>query len=452
MNTLAACLRLARTESVGPRTWRRLLSQYHSAEAALEALPRLPQRGRVPLVIPTQDSILREIEATLRMGGRILTLLDADYPLLLKEIPDAPPVLSVLGDVAALSKPGIGLIGARNASSSGLRLAESLATELVEAGLSVVSGLARGIDSAAHKGALHRHGLTVAAIAGGLDKPYPPQNTRLQAEIAEKGAVVTEAPLGTTPLNRHFPRRNRLIAGLALGCVVVEAAPKSGTLITAGLVGDYGRELFAVPGSPLDPRCRGSNDLLRNGAILTESVADILPHLPPVFAPQSDNSGATPFLTLPSLFPPPTARVPEKDSQQAQSAFSLPARNKPDPKAETAPENAALTPPVRPDSFGENGSFPPLHSENVPPLAPISGTPSVITEGPPAPLETRETVREKVLDLLSFTPIAVDDLVRRCQFSASAVLTALTELELSGCVDSLPGGRVVRAASHGKNG
>ncbi|KXV14190.1 DNA polymerase III [Acetobacter malorum] len=448
MNTLVACLRLARTESVGPRTWRRLLSQYHTAEAALEALPRLPQRGRVPLVIPSRDSILREIEATLHMGGRILTLLDADYPFLLKEIPDAPPVLSVLGDVAALSKPGIGLIGARNASSSGLRLAESLATELVEAGVSVVSGLARGIDTAAHKGALHRQGLTVAAIAGGLDKPYPLQNAHLQAEIAEKGAVVTEAPLGTAPLNRHFPRRNRLIAGLTLGCVVVEAAPKSGSLITARLVGEYGRELFAVPGSPLDPRCRGSNDLLRNGAVLTESVADILPHLPPVVFPEPSRT-----VSSPSLFPPaPRLKTVPEHPQTPQHSFSLSISDAPETEEKA---NAARAPqPASSKTTGnsQSGALPPLLPVSSPSASSVSSVASVTTKPPPPLAETCETVREKVLDLLSFTPIAVDDLVRRCQFSASAVLTVLTELELSGCLDSLPGGRVVRAASHGKNG
>ncbi|MBS1016830.1 DNA-processing protein DprA [Acetobacter persici] len=447
MNTLVACLRLARTESVGPRTWRRLLSQYHSAEAALDALPRLPHRGREPLVIPSQDSILREIEAPLRMGGHILTLLDADYPFLLKEIPDAPPVLSVLGDVATLSHPGIGLIGARNASSSGLRLAESLATELVEAGLSVVSGLARGIDTAAHKGALHRKGLTVAAIAGGLDKPYPLQNAHLQAEIAEKGAVITEAPLGTAPLNRHFPRRNRLIAGLTLGCVVVEAAPKSGTLITARLVGDYGRELFAVPGSPLDPRCRGSNDLLRNGAVLTESVADILPHLPPVLPEQPVSTRVAPHSA-----PKPVLQRRPEDSQARHPSFSFTPSDFPETEGRTDKTVATSAPPSKSRKSPQNGAFLPLQATLPPPARAASTPASVITEPPPPLAETCKAAREKVLDLLSFTPIAVDDLVRRCQFSASAVLTVLTELELSGSLDSLPGGRVVRAASHGENG
>ena len=405
MTSLAACLRLARTDSVGPRTWRRLVERYQTPEAALDALPHLPARsGRTQLIPPSPAHIEAEIDATLKIGGQFLTLLDATYPPLLRACPDAPPVISVLGDASCLSKPGVGLVGARNASAHGVRLAESLATELAEAGLVVISGLARGIDRAAHMGALHRHGLTIAAIAGGLDCPYPRENAVLHAEIAEKGVLVTEAPLGTTPTARHFPRRNRLIAGLGLGCVVVEAAPHSGTLITARLVVDYGRELFAVPGSPLDSRCRGSNNLLRQGAILTESVADILPNLPAIPACPEKN---------PPLFPTQPGLVQEgsikkvstaqnQNKSAVQSAFSLPL---------PAPAERSGGAPVSP-----------------------------------------ENVREKVLDLLSFTPIPVDDLVRHCQFSASTVLTVLTELELSGCVDSLPGGRIVLAAPHGKDG
>ncbi|MDN7352557.1 DNA-processing protein DprA, partial [Acetobacter senegalensis] len=217
MTSLAACLRLARTDSVGPRTWRRLVERYQTPEAALDALPHLPARnGRTQLIPPSPAHIEAEIDATLKIGGQFLTLLDTTYPPLLRACPDAPPVISVLGDASYLNKPGVGLVGARNASAHGVRLAESLATELAEAGLVVISGLARGIDRAAHMGALHRHGLTIAAIAGGLDCPYPRENAALHAEIAEKGVLVTEAPLGTTPTARHFPRRNRLIAGLGL--------------------------------------------------------------------------------------------------------------------------------------------------------------------------------------------------------------------------------------------
>ncbi|MGH7044753.1 MAG: DNA-processing protein DprA, partial [Acetobacteraceae bacterium] len=201
------------------------------------------------------------------------------YPPLLALLADAPPVLACLGDPALLAGRAVALVGGRNASANGARMAEALAADLATAGLAVVSGLARGIDAAAHAGALAT-GHTVAAVAGGLDYPYPPEHADLQSRIAESGAVVAEAPLGTAPQARHFPRRNRVIAGLALGVVVVEAALRSGSLITAHLAQDAGREIFAVPGSPLDPRARGSNDLIRQGAHLTETAADVLDNLP----------------------------------------------------------------------------------------------------------------------------------------------------------------------------
>lgn len=371
MTTLAACLRLARTEQVGPRSWRRLVDTYGSPAAALDALPGLARHGKAPLAPPHPDVIQREIDATYALGGTFLTLLDPAYPALLRALPDTPPVLSVLGDITCLQRPAISIVGARNASAHGLRLAESLASELAEQGVLVVSGLARGIDSAAHCGALHRQGLTAAAIAGGLDRPYPPENTQLQARIAANGLVLTEAPLGATPQARSFPRRNRIIAGLSLGCVVVEAAPHSGTLLTARMAVDYGRDLFAVPGSPLDPRCRGSNNLIRKGAILTETAADILPYI----------LGSTLNLAT-----------------------------------------AAAPPPQTPDLFAPH-------------------SPPAMQDSPPSP-QPGENLHARILDLLSFTPIAVDVLIRRCQFSASAVLIALTELELSGRVTSGPDGRV----------
>ena len=198
-----------------------------------------------------------------KLGGEVVAIGTSAYPAFLALIDDAPPILSVLGDPRALQAQAVALVGARNASANGQRVAEALAHELAEAGLAVVSGLARGVDAAAHRGALAAEGArgrTVAAVAGGLDVPYPPEHADLQRRIAERGAVVAEAPLGTTPQARHFPRRNRIIAGLSLGVVVVEAALRSGSLITARLALEMNRELFAVPGSPLDPRCRGSNE------------------------------------------------------------------------------------------------------------------------------------------------------------------------------------------------
>ncbi|MDE1896738.1 MAG: DNA-processing protein DprA [Rhodospirillales bacterium] len=273
-------LRLARTESVGPVTYRRLLSRFSSPDEALAALPALAKSGgrATPPRIPPMAEIEREYDAILHLGGSFLFLDQPGYPAYLAELADAPPAIAVLGDAGLLTSRSIGIVGARNASANGMRLAAHLAAELAPH-LTIVSGLARGIDTAAHEGAL-RGGRTIAVIAGGLDVPYPPENTLLQRRIAENGAVVAEAPLGTAPIGRHFPKRNRIIAGLTLGLVVIEAAARSGSLLTARLAVEAGREIFAVPGSPLDPRARGGNDLLRQGAHLTETAEDVLTNLP----------------------------------------------------------------------------------------------------------------------------------------------------------------------------
>ena len=273
-------LRLARTESVGPVTYRRLLARFSGPEDALDALPALAKSGgraNQPR-IPPMAEVQREADAVHRLGGTFLFLDQPGYPEYLAELPDAPPAIAVLGDARLLSSRSIGIAGARNASANGMRLAAHLAAELAPQ-LTIVSGLARGIDTAAHEGAL-RGGRTIAVIAGGLDVPYPAENAALQRRIAEAGAVVAEAPLGTAPIGRHFPKRNRIIAGLSLGLVVLEAAARSGSLLTARLAAEAGREIFAVPGSPLDPRARGGNDLIRQGAHLTETADDVLSNLP----------------------------------------------------------------------------------------------------------------------------------------------------------------------------
>ena len=271
-------LRLIRTESVGPITYRRLLARFGSPAAALAALPDLARAGGgAAPAIPAAATIAREVEAMAKLKARFVFLDGPDYPPFLADLPDAPPALAVLGDIALLSTPSMGIVGARNASANGMRFAEQLAADL--APLTVISGLARGIDAAAHRGSLST-GRTIACVAGGLDQPYPPEHAALQEQIAAAGAVVTEAPLGSAPQARHFPKRNRLIAGLVLGLVVIEAAARSGSLLTARLANEAGRELFAVPGSPLDPRSKGANDLIRQGAHLTESAADIRANLP----------------------------------------------------------------------------------------------------------------------------------------------------------------------------
>ena len=278
-------LRLIRAEGVGPVTYRRLLARYHTPAAALAALPRLAQAGgRVTAAaIFTAADAEKELQRTASLGGRMIFLGDADYPPLLAMMDDAPPCLIVSGEAALASQRCIAAVGGRNASANGQRMAENLAAELA-ATVVIVSGLARGIDTAAHKGAM-RTGRTIAVIAGGIDQPYPAENADLHRQIAQTHLLITEAPVGTVPQARHFPRRNRIIAGLSLGVVVVEAALRSGSLITARIAQEAGREVFAVPGSPLDPRARGGNDLIRQGAMLVENAADVLDSLPMEPAP-----------------------------------------------------------------------------------------------------------------------------------------------------------------------
>jgi DNA processing protein len=266
-----ATLRLARTRGLGPAEIGRLIERHRSAVRALEVLQ---EPGEAALRLASSAEAMREIERTRALGGDFLFRGEAGYPPQLATLDHAPWVLAVLGDPARLHGRLVAMVGARNASAGGRKLARDIAQALAEAGIGVVSGLARGIDAAAHEGAL-RGGHTVAVIATGLDVVYPSEHAALTARIAEAGAVVTERPLGATPTPAQFPRRNRLVSGLALGVVVVEAALRSGSLITARFAGDQGREVMAVPGTPLDARHRGTNQLLREGAHLVESAADV---------------------------------------------------------------------------------------------------------------------------------------------------------------------------------
>jgi DNA processing protein len=365
-------LRLARTDGVGPVAYRRLMARYETASEALDALPMLARAGGRPSppATPTRADAERELAELDRLGARLIFSGTQDYPGLLALLDDAPAVLALQGDPALLSATSVAMVGGRNASANGQRMAESLAAELART-VVVVSGLARGIDAAAHKGALST-GRTVAVIAGGLDVPYPPEHAGLQRSIAESGAVVTEAAIGTSPQARHFPRRNRIIAGLALGVVVVEAAMRSGSLITARLAQEAGRELFAVPGSPLDPRSHGTNDLIRQGAHITESAADVLDNLP------------------------------DHPLREGLNRFPL--------FVHGPPPGAAEAPPTW-EEPGESSS------------------------------ELLKT-RLQVIDLLDTSPTAVDDVIRRCQFSPAAVMAVLLELELAGRIQTLPGSRV----------
>jgi DNA processing protein len=268
-------LRLARSENIGPITFRQLLARFGSAEAALDAVPDLARRGgrARPIRLCPPATARQEMEQVETIGAQLLAYCEPDYPAALAAIDDAPPLLSLLGHADLLKRPTVAVVGARNASANGRRLARKLAAELGEAKFVVASGMARGIDAAAHEGALDSG--TVAVLAGGVDVVYPEENRALYGEIEARGALVSEIPPGTVPQTRHFPRRNRLISGLSLGALVVEATLRSGSLITARLALEQGREVFAVPGSPLDPRAHGCNRLLRQGAVLVERGEDV---------------------------------------------------------------------------------------------------------------------------------------------------------------------------------
>ena len=269
-----ARIRLLRSSNIGPVSYFQLLSRFGSGHAALAALPDLARRGgaRSPR-IAKEDDIRREMALVQKSGAKYIFHDDPDYSALLSHIDSAPPILTWRGNVALLNRPSVAMVGARNASAAACKFARTLAHDLAAADCTVVSGLARGVDTAAHTGA-GAH--SIGVIASGIDIAYPPENAALQEKMAHEALVIAEQPPGTQPLARHFPYRNRIIAGLATGTLVVEAAPRSGSLITARLAGEAGREVMAIPGSPLDPRSRGCNMLIRNGAILVQSAEDIL--------------------------------------------------------------------------------------------------------------------------------------------------------------------------------
>lgn len=274
-------LRLIRSANIGPVTYVQLMRRFGTAAAALDAIPHLASRagGKAPR-LASLDDIRREMDSVARTGARYLFLGTPDYPRLLGEIDTAPPALTVRGDAGLASRTCIAIVGARNASAAACRFARELATGLARQGVVVVSGLARGIDTNAHAGSLE--GGTIGVIASGIDIAYPPENAALQDAVAERGLLIAEQPPGREPLARHFPYRNRIIAGMSVGTVVVEAAPKSGSLITARLANEAGREVMAVPGSPLDPRAQGCNQLIRDSATLIQNAADVLDTIRPI--------------------------------------------------------------------------------------------------------------------------------------------------------------------------
>jgi len=374
-------LRLIRAEGIGPRTFRTLINRFGGAGAALEALPTLTNRAGRRVVPPTRAEAQAELAAAARLGVRFVALGEAAYPRLLQAADSAPPLLAVRGDPAILNRPAVALVGSRNASAAGLNLTERLSRELGEAGLVVVSGLARGIDARAHKATLPSG--TVAVLAGGHDRIYPANHGALVDAILEAGgAVVAEMPMGWEPRGRDFPRRNRIISGLSLGTVVVEAARRSGSLITARFALEQGREVFAVPGSPLDPRAEGTNDLIRQGATLVAEAAHVLEALAPLV--ERDAFGAEPL-----------------------------ARDRPD----------LADAPIFWDELDVDGIVLPMPTEDF---------------SPPEATDDRA----RLVALLSPTPIGTDDLARAAGLSVRVVQTTLLELELDGRIERHGSGAV----------
>jgi|TARA_R100000501_G_scaffold15113_1_gene27389 DNA processing protein len=310
-----AKLRLARTPRIGPVTYRQLIARYGSAHAALEALPHLARRGGRSLTPASAVDAEREMELTAQAGAQMIFVGDQDYSVPLSEIESAPPVISVRGNPALMAKSCVAMVGARNSSAAARRFTRELAQALSQAGMVVVSGLARGVDAEAHVGALN--GGTIGVIAGGIDVKWPRENDALHEDLYARGLVIAEQPFGMEPRAAHFPRRNRIISGLSRGTVVMEAAPRSGSLITARMANEQGREVMAVPGFPLDPRARGCNGLIRDGATLVQSVEDIIETLTPLADIPHVRAGLFDYMAAPVEEPDDGARV------QIESLLSL---------------------------------------------------------------------------------------------------------------------------------
>lgn len=385
-------LRLIRTEGVGPRTFRKLVNHFGGAAEALRELPGLArQRGVSVPRIATVAQAEREIEQATRLGAAFVATGEPDYPVPLAAIADAPPLIALRGDRRCLAAPTVAIVGSRNASAAGQQFARSLAAGLGRAGYTVVSGLARGIDAQAHEASLATG--TVAVLAGGHEHPYPPEHAGLLERLVETGVALSEMPIGWEPRGRDFPRRNRLVSGLSLGIVLIEAARKSGSLITARFALEQGREVMAVPGSPLDPRAEGTNDLIRQGATLVTGVDDVLEVLEPLVAR--------------TVTQPPQAR------------------------------EQALTDPDEPlfdevDYFAEGGSARPLALRDTPPPPAAQGT------GPGAAANPATTIA----GLLGPSPVSVDDLIRLSALHPGAVHLALYELESRGLLERHAGTKV----------
>lgn len=400
-----AWLQLWRSENIGPRTFQTLLTRYGSAEAALDALPDLAKTSGRTIKIASAGSVARELELAAQYGARFIARDEPDYPALLREIDTAPAVIAVRGVAAILNKPSVAIVGARNASAAGLAFAERLARGLGQAGYIVVSGFARGIDSRAHRAALANG--TIAVLAGGHDKLYPADQEPFLTKLLEDGAAVSEMPFGWEARGRDFPRRNRIVSGLSLGVIVIEAARRSGSLITARFAADQGREVFAVPGSPLDPRAEGTNDLLRDGATFCCEVDDVLRALAGRTAgkaPQGD------------LFSDAGAKDMDGDEPlwDELDLFELAPRR----QVAKAQTGAKIAPPAA-DSY---------KTQEIEPSAGLSE-------------DIRRPV-DKIIEKLGPTPVTADELGRAAELSARDVRTALLELEMAGRLERHGGGLV----------
>lgn len=385
-------LRLSRTDGIGPLTFKELVNRYGGAAAALEALPALlKSRGKGNVSIPSIDLAYRELDTAHRLGARIVAMGEPDYPPLLKTIDGKPPLLAMRGRQEVFAHPFVAIVGSRNASAAGRSFTEKLAKGLTGHGFGIVSGLARGIDTRAHEVSLGF--ATVAVLAGGLDRPYPPENVALMERIAETGVVVSEMPFGWEPRGRDFPRRNRIISGIAYGTVIVEAARKSGSLITARFALEQGREVFAVPGSPLDPRAEGTNDLLRQKATMCASVEDVVDVL-------------RPMIDAPDLF----------GAQYAQEENALPRYR---------------DEPLWDELFAGEGGVP---EASLPPEF----------EEESADVAYRESgdARARIVAALGPSPVDVDDLVRLSGASLRDVQAVLLDLEIDGRIERHGGNRV----------
>lgn len=374
-----ARLRLIRSKNVGPRTYSHLMRRFGTASYALEALPELAARGgRAGYVPCPMDEIEAELDAALSFGAHMLQLGDPEYPALLAQIDPAPPVIWVKGDTSLLRHTAVALVGSRNASALGVRTARRLSRELGQTGYVVVSGMARGIDAAAHEASLDTG--TIAVMAGGIDCPYPPENVELWKRIGEDGLLLSEIGFETQPTGKHFPRRNRLISGLSKGTVLVEAAAKSGSLITARFALEQGREAMACPGAPEDPRAAGCNMLIREGAALIRHAGDIEE----------------------ALASPPSLVLMEEGGD-----FEFDA-----------------------EVFGDNEM-----RDDYDALADFDEEGNDLGE---------EALAEQIVELLGPHPIEIDEVARQCGSTPQEISLAILELDLAGRIEIQPGGMIAR--------